>query len=111
MRDVPGGVMIVAVSHNDRGGMNFVDATTVLTSGPTLGDLADDLGVSAVSLSRARTARSNRFYRSPPDGWEESVMRLAREQSEALDALVARLSAPARGARRSGRKRKRARRR
>jgi len=79
--------------------MNFVKATTLLNGGPTLGVLADALGVTAVSLSRARTSRSNRFYRPPPDGWEAAVSKLAREQASVLNDLAAQLSGPKRRSR------------
>ncbi len=81
--------------------MDFVEATNVLNGGPTLTELADELGVTAVSLSRARTARANRFYRPPPDGWETVVAELAREQAERLHALADRLSTRKKPARRS----------
>lgn len=91
--------------------MDFVEATTLLNGGPTLGGLADALGVSAVSLSRSRTARPNRFYRPPPEGWEAAVAQLAREQADVLNDLAAQLSGTKRRLRggrgkRSGRRRR-----
>jgi hypothetical protein len=71
--------------------MDFVQASSAITAGVTLGDLADALGVTTVDLSRARTDPSNRYHRLPPQGWEAAIARLARRQAERLTRVADRV--------------------
>lgn len=73
--------------------MDFVQASSAITAGVTLGDLADELGVTTVDLSRARTDPSNRYHRLPPPGWEAAIARLARKQAERLTRVAERVDA------------------
>jgi hypothetical protein len=71
--------------------MDFVKASSAITAGVTLGDLADELGVTTVDLSRARTDKSNRYHRLPPDGWEAAIAKLARQQADRLTRVADRV--------------------
>jgi hypothetical protein len=71
--------------------MDFVKASSAITAGVTLGDLADELGVTTVDLSRARTDPSNRYHRLPPDGWEAAIAKLARQQADRLTRVADRV--------------------
>jgi len=72
--------------------MDFVQASSAITAGVTLGDLAEELGVTTVDLSRARTDPSNRYHRFPPKGWEVAIARLARQQADHLTRVADRVA-------------------
>jgi hypothetical protein len=73
--------------------MNFRKATDALLESVTLEDLAGTLGASVQAIRQARAAEGSRAHRSPPEGWEKGVKRLARAQASRLNRLAANLSA------------------
>lgn len=56
--------------------------------GVTLGDLAEDLGVSEAGIRQARLDPAASGYRSPPEGWPAAVARLARRRARELEELA-----------------------
>jgi len=54
----------------------------------TLADIAEGAGVPHQSLRRARIDRDKESYRSPPDGWESAIAKLARERAAELVKLA-----------------------
>jgi len=89
--------------------MNFMKASSRLIDRTTLADLAAELGVSATLLSQARFPVRSPSHRSPPDGWEAALVKLARQRALELADLAERLTPAAarRRARRSPRRRAR----
>ena len=71
--------------------MNFKQATDALLEAVTLEDLAKAMGVSVQSLRQARAGENTTAYRSPPQGWEAAVMRLAKERGKRLNTLANRV--------------------
>ncbi len=67
--------------------MDFKAATDALTDAVRMRDLAGELGVSPNLLFRARM-RKNAHYRSPPEGWEKAVAKLARRRAKELERLA-----------------------
>ncbi len=67
--------------------MDFKAATDALTDPVWMRDLALELGVSSNLLYRARM-RSTVDYRSPPEGWEKAVVKLARRRAKELERLA-----------------------
>ncbi len=81
--------------------MDFQQVTTQLISGPTLKDLARDMGSSPGVLALCRLDPNNPGHRRAPTGWQGAVLKLARRRAKELDRLVNQLaravaSAPAR---------------
>ena len=89
--------------------MNFMKASTRLIDRTTLSDLAAELGVSATLLSQARFPVRSPAHRSPPDGWEAALVKLARQRALELTDLADRLTPAAapRRVQRSARRRPR----
>jgi len=73
--------------------MDFREATDRVTSACiTLADIAAAAGVSDNAIRRARlNPRSGDSYRSPPEGWQAAIARLARQRAKELEALARRL--------------------
>ena len=71
--------------------MNFRKATDELFEGISHQDLADALGLSVATVRQARLDDDAKAHRTPPEGWEESVARLARERAKRLERLAERL--------------------
>jgi hypothetical protein len=73
--------------------VDFKDATDTLgLPSPDLArELENELGisVSAQWVRQARLAPTSKGYRSPPEGWERVVARLARERLSELRELSA----------------------
>ncbi len=67
--------------------MNFKAATDALTGRLRMRDLAKELDVSPNLLFRARM-KKNGHYRSPPEGWEKAVAKLARQRAKELARLA-----------------------
>lgn len=67
--------------------MNFVEATDVLTKGPSLADLAREMQASYGLIRQARMEPSSPSHRKPPEGWETAVARLAGQRATELLAL------------------------
>ena len=68
--------------------MDFKEASSRLTDGHTLADIAAETGMSEATVRRARLDADSPAYRSPPPNWKEAVIRLAEKRIEALTELV-----------------------
>ena len=71
--------------------MDFKKATEELMAGMTRGQIADALGVSEATVRQARLNDAAKAHRSPPEGWEGSVAKLARQRADRLNKLADRL--------------------
>ena len=72
--------------------MNFKNATDELL-GACIShqELADALGVSVATVRQARLSEAAKAHRSPPEGWQRAVRRLATQRASRLDALARQL--------------------
>jgi len=68
--------------------MEFKEASSRLTDGHTLADIAAEIGMSDATVRRARLEPNSPAYRSPPPKWKEAIIRLAEQRIEALTELV-----------------------
>jgi predicted transcriptional regulator len=68
--------------------MNFKKATDVLMDGMTRSEIATALGCSEATVRQARLEESAKARRSPPQGWEPRVAKLARQRAEQLRRLA-----------------------
>ena len=68
--------------------MNFKTATDRLTNRVTADDIAKAFRIARNTVARARLDPSSSAYRSPPDGWQKTLARLAMERSAELKALA-----------------------
>jgi len=68
--------------------MDFKTATDRLAAYVSHAEIAEGAGVSLQSIRQARLDPSNPNHRSPPTGWEKVLLRLARERSKHLKALI-----------------------
>jgi predicted transcriptional regulator len=73
--------------------MNFKKATDELMAGMTRQEIADALGVSEATVRQARLDDAAKAHRSPPQGWEGRLARLAAQRAERLRRLADRLTA------------------
>lgn len=71
--------------------MDFKEASSRLTAGHTLADIAAETGMSEATVRRARLDPSSSAYRSPPTVWKEAIIRLAEARIAELTELVSRL--------------------
>ena len=71
--------------------MDFKKATEELMAGMTRKQIALALGVSEATVRQARLEDSAKAHRSPPNGWEAKVAKLARQRAERLARLADRL--------------------
>jgi hypothetical protein len=71
--------------------MDFKKATDALFDRVDHADLARALDVSVPLIRQARLDSGAAAHRSPPEGWERAVIRLARERAERLLLLAERL--------------------
>ena len=71
--------------------MEFKEASSRLTDGHTLADIAAETEMSEATVRRARLEPSSPAYRSPPPNWREAIIRLAEERIAELKDLVTRL--------------------
>ncbi len=71
--------------------MDFKAATDTLFSRVTHDDLAAELGVSVPTIRQARLGDAAQAHRSPPEGWEKAVKRLAERQMRHLRGLIEKL--------------------
>ncbi len=71
--------------------MDFRKATDALFDRVDHADLAKALGVSIPLVRQARLDRTAVAHRSPPEGWEKAVMRLAEDRAGRLSLLAERL--------------------
>jgi len=70
--------------------MDFKKATDELLAGISHEELAEALGVSVATVRQARLTESAKAHRSPPEGWERVVHRMAKERARRLERLAAR---------------------
>ena len=68
--------------------MNFKKATDELLAGISHQELADALGCSVPTVRQARLDEGAKARRSPPEGWEAKVSRLAKIRSDRLRKLA-----------------------
>ena len=71
--------------------MDFRKATDELFAGISHQDLADALGLSVATIRQARLDEGAKARRTPPEGWEAKVAKLARARGTALVRLADRL--------------------
>jgi hypothetical protein len=71
--------------------MDFNKATEILMAGMTRGEIAKALDRSEASVRQAKLDPSNNAHRSPPEGWEAVLGRLARQRATQLQKLADRL--------------------
>jgi hypothetical protein len=71
--------------------MDFKEASSRLTSGHTLADIADETEMSEATVRRARLDPGSAAYRPPPAEWREAIIRLAEKRIEELRVLVTEL--------------------
>lgn len=64
--------------------MTFGDAARRVGASVTTAELAEAFGVSVYSIQQARLVPGAAGYRSPPEGWEPVLARLARERAGRL---------------------------
>jgi hypothetical protein len=68
--------------------MSFKQATDKLGERVTAADIAAQFGAHPNTIARARLERASPAYRSPPEGWERVLARLAREKAADLTRLA-----------------------
>jgi len=68
--------------------MNFKAATDRLTDRVTADDIAKAFRVARNTIARARLDPSSPAYRSPPEGWQNTLATLAMRRSAELKALA-----------------------
>jgi hypothetical protein len=68
--------------------VDFKTATDILTGRITAEEIAEAAGVSISSIARARLDPASSAYRSPPEGWQEVLARLADERGGELKELA-----------------------
>lgn len=71
--------------------MDFKEASSRLTDGHSLADIAAETGMSEATVRRARLEPSSPAYRSPPPKWKEAIIRLAEHRIAQLSELITRL--------------------
>jgi hypothetical protein len=68
--------------------MDFKAASDRLTACITLADIAAASGGAESTIRQARLDRSTSSYRSPPDGWQAAIAKLARARAAELLELA-----------------------
>ena len=68
--------------------MDFRKATDALLESVTLEDLAHALGRSTQAVRQARADKETSAHRTPPEGWEAAVAKLAASQIKHYKRLV-----------------------
>ena len=69
--------------------MEFKEATDRATATCiTLADVAEACGVTHHAIRRARLDAGASSFRSPPEGWEKALAKLARERAQQLVGLA-----------------------
>ena len=71
--------------------IGFKKATDELLATFTHKELAVELGISVPSVRQARLNSHAKAHRSPPEGWEAKVCRLAEQRANRLQRLSERL--------------------
>jgi hypothetical protein len=73
--------------------VDFKKATDILTRRITAEEIAEAAGVSISSIARARLDPASSAYRSPPEEWEQALIRLARQREHQLGEFIQQLRA------------------
>ena len=73
--------------------MNFRNATDELFAGVSEDELAKALSCSVALIRQARLREGAKARRTPPQGWELAVAKLAEQKGEKLKRLAAKLRA------------------
>ena len=68
--------------------MDFRQATDDLCNAVSHEQLARALGVSVATVRQARLSETANAFRSPPAGWQQTVIQLAREQISRHQRLI-----------------------
>lgn len=68
--------------------MEIKQASSRLTDGHTLADIAAETGMSEATVRRAQLEPNSPAYRSPPPNWREAIIRLAEQRIESLRLLI-----------------------
>lgn len=71
--------------------MDFKEASSRLTDGHTLADIAAEVGMSEATVRRARLDPESPAYRSPPPNWKAAITRLAEQRIHDLRGLISSL--------------------
>jgi hypothetical protein len=71
--------------------MDFKEASSRLTDGHTLADIAAETGMSEATVRRARLELGSSAYRSPPQNWKDAIIKLAEQRIESLRELISAL--------------------
>jgi hypothetical protein len=72
--------------------MNFRSATDRLFHRVSHEDLAEQLGVSVAAIRQARLDPGVKAYRTPPKGWEQAVVDLAKNRIRHYHQLLGELT-------------------
>lgn len=80
--------LLNAVNQRVSNQMDFKEASTTLTDGHTLADIAAETGMSEATVRRARLDPTSSAYRSPPPNWKEAIIRLAEQRIVMLRSLI-----------------------
>lgn len=73
--------------------MDFVKTTDALFVQITSEDLANEMGLAAQTIRKARVAKESTASRNPPQGWEKAAQKLAEAQAAHFTKLAAKLRA------------------
>jgi hypothetical protein len=68
--------------------MDFKEASSRLTDGYSLADIAKEAGVSEATVRRARLDPESSAYRPPPADWRTVIIRLAEGRIARLQQLI-----------------------
>jgi hypothetical protein len=71
--------------------MTFRKATDELLIGISHEELAKALSVSVATVRQARLTVDAKAHRSPPEGWESVILRMAKQRADHYRRLVGRL--------------------
>lgn len=71
--------------------MDFKEASSRLTAGHTLADIAAETGMSEATVRRARLDPQSSAYRSAPTEWKDAIIRLAERRIAELKELISNL--------------------
>lgn len=71
--------------------MDFKEASSRLTDGHSLADIAVETGMSEATIRRARLDPNSSAYRAPPPNWREAIIRLAEQRIAVLSLLISSL--------------------
>ena len=73
--------------------MDFKAASDELLANLSHEELAGELGVSVPTVRQARLPAAAKAHRSPPEGWQRVLARLAKKRAAMLERLASRLEA------------------